>query len=102
MLLMVPTEDEDAILQGREPVGSKDTCIVVPTKYRNEVLRRRHDLAGHYVVKKTKKMVEDHFFWPGMGRDITQHCKTCKVETVFDVQSQEDEEGAHDARGDHQ
>jgi hypothetical protein len=83
MLLRVrtyPTEDEEV---GREPVGSEETCIVVPAKYRNEVLCRGHDVAGHYAVKKTKKMVEDHFFWPGMGRDITQHYKTCKQCLMF-------------------
>ena len=57
--------------------GGGHTTIVVPTEYRTEVLKRGHDYAGHHGVKKTKKLVEDHFFWPGIGRSITEYCKKC-------------------------
>ena len=52
--------------------GDQHTTVVVPTKYRIQVLKRGHDYAGHQGVKKTKKLVEDHFFWPGMARRRSQ------------------------------
>ncbi len=48
--------------------GEGHTTIVVPTKYRTQVLKRGHDCAGHHGVKKTKKLVEDHLFWSEYNR----------------------------------
>lgn len=55
--------------------------VVVPSKYRPEILRLAHDhcLAGHMGVKKTLNRVLRHFFWPGIKADVSQYCKTCHV-----------------------
>ena len=53
--------------------------IVIPKDLRREVLERGHDFAGHMGIKKTKKMVQAHFYWPQMGQDIVQYCKSCEV-----------------------
>ncbi|XP_067263779.1 uncharacterized protein [Chanodichthys erythropterus] len=53
--------------------------IVLPTAYRKQVLSLAHDheLAGHLGVTKTYNRILQHFFWPGLKRDVSQHCRTC-------------------------
>ena len=53
--------------------------IVVPTVLRKPVLQAGHDLAGHFGSKKSKTLIQAHFWWPGMGRDIVQYCKACPI-----------------------
>ena len=53
--------------------------IVVPKELRNQVLQAGHDFAGHFGNKKSKTLIQAHFWWPGMGRDIVQYCKACKT-----------------------
>lgn len=57
------------------------TQIVVPKPFRGDVLRLKHDdpLAGHLGANKTYERVLRCFFWPGLQRDVRQHCKTCHV-----------------------
>ena len=53
--------------------------IVVPTVHRREVLELAHDLpvSGHLGVCKTYNRVLQHFFWPGLKRDVAKWCKEC-------------------------
>lgn len=46
--------------------------IVVPHRYRDEILTLAHDnpLAGHLGVNKTYDRILRHFFWPGLKRDV--------------------------------
>ena len=53
--------------------------IVVPTVHRREVLELAHDLpmSGHLGVHKTHNRVLQHFYWPGLKRDVAKWCKEC-------------------------
>ena len=53
--------------------------IVVPTVHRREVLELAHDLpmSGHLGVRKTHNRVLQHFYWPGLKRDVAKWCKEC-------------------------
>ncbi|KAK0138324.1 Transposon Tf2-8 polyprotein [Merluccius polli] len=55
--------------------------IVVPTEYRIEILAfSAHDgLAGHMGMTKTYNRILQHFFWPGLKRDVARYCKSCHV-----------------------
>ena len=55
--------------------------IVVPTVHRREVLELAHDLpmSGHLGVRKTHNRVLQHFFWPGLKRDVAKWCKECHI-----------------------
>ena len=53
--------------------------IVVPKKLKNQVLQAGHDFTGHFGSKKSKTLIQAHFWWPGMGRDIVQYCKACEI-----------------------
>ena len=53
--------------------------IVVPTVHRREVMELAHDLpvSGHLGVRKTYNRVLQHFFWPGLKRDVAKWCREC-------------------------
>ena len=54
--------------------------IVVPVKFRQQVLKLAHEsiLGGHLGVKKTTEKILMHFFWPGMHADVVRHCRSCE------------------------
>ena len=53
--------------------------IVVPTVHRREILELAYDLpvSCHLGVRKTYNRVLQHFFWPGLKRDVAKWCKEC-------------------------
>ena len=53
--------------------------IVVPRAYRPEILNLAHEtpMSGHLGVNKTYHKILNHFFWPGLKADVSQHCKSC-------------------------
>ena len=54
--------------------------IVVPTKYRTEILELAHSLpmSGHLGVNKTQDRIIQHFYWPKL-RSVAEFVKTCHV-----------------------
>ncbi len=55
--------------------------IVIPTKYRNEILHLAHEtpLSGHQGITKTYEKILSHFFWPGLKADVVKFCNSCHV-----------------------
>ena len=53
--------------------------LVVPSQCRNTILSVAHEspLAGHFSHRKTESKIRDHFYWPGMGTDIRNFCRSC-------------------------
>ena len=53
--------------------------IVVPERYREKLMGLSHDnhLAGHFGFQKTSKKLSEHFFWPGMKKDVKRYVNTC-------------------------
>ena len=49
--------------------------IVVPTVHR----QKAHDLpmSGHLGIPKTYNNILQHFYWPGLKRDVAKWCKEC-------------------------
>ena len=58
--------------------------IVLPHKYRHDVLSLAHEtpMAGHLGVNKTYRKVLNHFYWPGVHKDVKSFirvCHTCQM-----------------------
>ena len=55
------------------------TQIVIPKAYRSEVLSLAHEtpLSGHLGINKTYKKIINHFYWPGIQKDVVEFCNTC-------------------------
>ena len=59
-------EDEDLLL------------FVVPKMHRMAALNRCHHDAGHQGQDCTLSLLQEHFWWPGMARQMRQVIKTCR------------------------
>jgi hypothetical protein len=54
--------------------------LVVPTKFRKEVLYQLHDapLGGHLGADKTHSKLKQRFYWPGYWNDVKMYCLSCQ------------------------
>ena len=61
--------------------GETQTQLVVPHKYRPDVMRLGHcaALGGHMGRGKTQNRISSQFFWPGVNGDIARFVKSCDV-----------------------
>jgi transposase InsO family protein len=61
--------------------GKKYWQVVVPQRYRSQVLRVAHEssMAGHLGKAKTTSRVVAEFYWPGVNGDVTRFCRSCDV-----------------------
>ena len=54
--------------------------VVIPLSVRPAIMELAHDgLSGHLGIQKTYKKILQHFFWPGMKKEVSQYVKTCHV-----------------------
>ena len=53
--------------------------LVLPSRCRTAVLKLAHatPLAGHLGRNKTIRRVLQRFYWPGVCRDVANHCRCC-------------------------
>ena len=61
--------------------GERRKQLVVPAKYRPSVLKLAHNtaLGGHLGKLKTLTRVQAHFYWPGMGQEVTRYVRSCDI-----------------------
>ncbi|CAH1242223.1 GIN1 [Branchiostoma lanceolatum] len=54
--------------------------LVLPQQCRALVLQLAHNtlMAGHLGKKKTTDRILQHFFWPGLHKDVKTHCQSCE------------------------
>ncbi|GFW28724.1 retrovirus-related Pol polyprotein from transposon 412 [Trichonephila clavipes] len=68
-LLYFQKEDKD---------GTKRKCLVVPEKYRKDLMTIGHEAAAaHLGVTKTKEAIFKTFYWPKRFSDVEDFVKTC-------------------------
>lgn len=55
------------------------TQLVVPKKFRIEILRDLHEgvTGGHLGQEKTLSKLKERFYWPGHYNDVRDWCQTC-------------------------
>ena len=55
--------------------------IVVPLKYRQQVMTLAHEsiVGGHLGAKKTGDRIASSFYWPGVVSDVTRFCQSCDI-----------------------
>ncbi|GFW22021.1 retrovirus-related Pol polyprotein from transposon 412 [Trichonephila clavipes] len=72
-LLFFQKEDKD---------GTKRKCLVVPEKYRKNLMMIGHEAAAaHLGVTKTKDAIFKTFYWPKCFSDVEDFVKTCDTHT---------------------
>ena len=53
--------------------------LVLPDKFRNDIIDRCHKEVGHMGVLKTLHRVREAYVWPGMRKTITARLKLCPL-----------------------
>jgi hypothetical protein len=55
--------------------------LVLPQQCQQRVLNVAHNvpMAGHLGTNKTKARILKYYYWPGVFKQVANHCKTCKV-----------------------
>ena len=68
-----------------QSAGIEDGCvykqIVVPTKFRETVMRLAHEsiMGAHLGTRKTVLRILSEFFWPGIQADTRRFCRSCDI-----------------------
>ena len=78
---------EDGILRCRimESTGNEFKPIVIPKCLVDHVLVMAHDYSGHNGFSRMYAAVRHLYFWVGMKRDISHHCKKCQICTKHNI-----------------
>ena len=69
-----PDRDRYAIDQEN---GQEYKAVVVPKALVPTVLKDMHDRFGHFGICKTYSLIERHYLWPKMIKDIQSHIDSC-------------------------
>ena len=74
---------KDGLLYRRYLIESSNQLVdqlVVPSIYKLELLELAHSipLAGHLGSAKTRDRLLEHYYWPGIYKDVDNFCATCK------------------------
>ena len=59
----------------------KGNKIVIPSRFRQEMLNRLH--MGHLGAEKQKRLARTAIYWPGINKDIDKMCEKCDVCVKF-------------------
>ena len=64
-----------------DPVGSTGSQVIIPTKFRESVMKLAHDslLSGHLGISRTYSKILNQFYWPGMNQDVVNYCRSCDI-----------------------
>lgn len=76
-----PYQLDDGLLMKKvmNELGEARKLIAVPKDLRSSIFHTAHtiSLAGHLGKRKTASRIAQHFYWPGLGRDVKQMCRQC-------------------------
>jgi hypothetical protein len=61
--------------------SSKGDALVLPKKYRQQILIQYHDghLGGHLSAPKVLSKLRSLYYWPTMKKDVDNWCKSCQI-----------------------
>ena len=66
-------DDEVLYAINRNPTTEENPYkIVVPEILNSKILELGHGKSGHFGCKKTRRHIQSHFYWKGIGKDIQQ------------------------------
>lgn len=65
--------------------GDSRMRLMVPNKYKGNVLNQYHDECSHWGIDKTFDLIRQNYHWVGLYKDVLQHvsrCITCKIRSM--------------------
>ena len=76
-------EVDDDLLYTKNRSGETVLCVpsVMHEKRRltEIVIAQAHEILGHFGPQKTAEYIRRHYWWPRIGQDVEQYCKTCLI-----------------------
>ena len=51
--------------------------LVIPTQYREDILKGIHDQSGHPGQERTLRLLRERYYWPGMATDVKTWVSKC-------------------------
>uniref|UniRef100_A0A8C2CR87 Gypsy retrotransposon integrase-like protein 1 n=1 Tax=Cyprinus carpio TaxID=7962 RepID=A0A8C2CR87_CYPCA len=61
----------------KRPSGEELTQLVLPSKFKEVVLKATHDDLGHLGIERMADLLRSRFFWPKLACDVEQYIKNC-------------------------
>ena len=74
--------------------GRTFKCILVPQVLQDFMIILAHDHSGHNGSRRTYSCLKRQYYWPGIWKQVFQHCKRCK-ECVLQNQGQPEKGFGH-------
>ena len=74
--------------------GRTFKCILVPKVLQDFMIILAHDHSGHNGSRRTYSCLKRQYYWPGIRKQVFQHCKQCK-ECVLQNQGQPEKGFSH-------
>ena len=71
---------KNGLLYHKTQQGQADEIVfqfVVPQRHRSTALDGCHREAAHQGQRRSTTLMQEHFWWPGMTRDLRNHIKKC-------------------------
>ena len=64
------------------PTAAVYPRLVLPSRYRSDIVSMSHKDVGHMSVLKTMDRIREAYVWPGMRRDVQAWVKSCAICSV--------------------
>ena len=69
---------KDNLLFHSDQEGAK---LVIPEKLKLSIMQELHDSyrGGHFGIRKTRKKIQQRFFWKGLTKDVKEYVQSCQT-----------------------
>ena len=72
-------KEEDGVLYRTiHDHGEEIKQLILPSCLKCKVLKAVHDDVGHQATEKTLALARRRCYWPGMAKDVADHCNKCE------------------------
>lgn len=61
----------------KDVAGNETFQLVLPNKFRLQMIKALHDDLGHFGVKRMTSLIRDRFYWPRMAQMVETYVKNC-------------------------
>ena len=68
---------EDILFRNTILDGQSVRQLVLPSHFKDKVLRHLHDVVGHQSRDRTLSLLRQRFYWPGLESDVEHKVKSC-------------------------
>ena len=62
-----------------EPVLCIPSVIQKKRRLTKIIIAQAHEVLGHFSPQKTADYIQRYYWWPHIGQDVEQYCKTCPI-----------------------